>query len=249
MDLLITLAIILITALILLLLTLRQQRGGGDAVILRPLPGYDALKGQMGQAIESGSRLHVSLGQGGLHTIASASSVAGLAVLDNLAQESTISGAAPLVTVGEGTLLPASQDSLERGLKRINPYLPLDANLVQFVAHESDNFAYAVGVASIMKQNRILGNVLAGRFGAELAIIGEAGQRQEIEQVIGTDDPVGLAVATAVSPHVLIGEEHLAAPAYVKGGDSRLASLQTQDILRIVAAVLVLGTAVYHLIR
>jgi hypothetical protein len=248
MDLLITLAIILITALILLLLTLRQQRGH-SAIVLRPLPGYDALKGQMGQAIESGSRLHVSLGQGGLHTIASASSVAGLAVLDNLAQESTISGAAPLVTVGEGTLLPASQDSLERGLKRINPYLPLDANLVQFVAHESDNFAYAVGVASIMKQNRILGNVLAGRFGAELAIIGEAGQRQEIEQVIGTDDPVGLAVATAVSPHVLIGEEHLAAPAYVKGGDSRLASLQTQDILRIVAAVLVLGTAVYHLIR
>lgn len=245
MDLLITLAIIFLTTLLLLGFTIWQKRGG--TVVLRPLAGTHALKGQMGQAIESGGRLHVTLGQGGLHTAASAASVAGLAVLDNLAAEGTISGAAPLVTVGEGTLLPAGMDSLERSLKRINPYLPLDANLVQFVAHESDNFAYAVGVASIMTQNRIVGNVLAGRFGAELAIIGEAGQRQEVEQVISTDDPVGLAVATAVTKHVLVGEEHLAAPAYVKGDVSQIASLQVQDVLRVAAALAVVAAAVYHL--
>jgi hypothetical protein len=246
MELPATLAIILITALLLVLLTLRQKRGG--KVTLRPLPSYNSLKGQMGQAIESGGRLHVTLGQGGLHTSASIASVAGLSVLDNLAQEGTVSDAAPLVTVGEGTLLPAAQDSLQRGLVKVNPHLPMDAKLVQFVAHESDNFAYAAGVASIMQQNRVIGNVMAGRFGVELAIIGEAGQRQEIEQVIGTDDPVGLAVATAVTDQVLVGEEHLAAPAYVKGEPGQIASLQTQDILRIVAAVTILGTAVYQLL-
>ncbi len=246
MELFGTLLIIVAAALLLLLLTLRQKRNGD--VELRPLPAYNQLKGQMGKAIESGSRLHVTLGQGGLHTAASATSVAALSVLDGLAQDSLISDAAPLVTVGEGTLLPAGQDSLEQGLKRINTYLPLDANLVQFVAHESDNFAYAVGVASIIKQNRVVGNVLVGRFGPELAIIGEAGQQQAIEQIIGTDDPVGLAVATTISDHVLVGEEHLAAPAYVKGGAVQLASLQVQDILRIVAGVAVLGTAIYHLL-
>ncbi|MFO7538441.1 MAG: DUF6754 domain-containing protein [Chloroflexota bacterium] len=246
MELLATLAIILFTALLLVVLTQRQKRSAD--VVLRPLPSYNSLKGQMGQAIESGGRLHITLGQGGLHTLASASSVAGLAVLDNLAQEGTISEAAPLVTVGEGTLLPAAQDSLQRGLAKVNPLLPLDARLVQFVAHESDNFAYAVGVASIMQQNRVIGNVMAGRFGAELALIGEAGQRQQVAQVIGTDDPIGLAVAAAVTDQLLVGEEHLAAPAYVEGRPSQIASLQAQDVLRILAAVAVIGTAVYQLL-
>jgi hypothetical protein len=246
MELLASLAIIFVTLLLLTLLTLRQKRGG--RVTLRPLPSYNALKGQIGEAIESGSRLHITLGQGGLHTLANASSVAGLSVLDNLAHEGTASDAAPLVTVGEGTLLPAAQDSLRRGLVEVNPYLPLETKLVQFVAHDSDPFAYAAGVASVMQQNQVIGNVLAGRFGAELAIIGEAGHRQQIEQVIGTDDPVGLAVATAVTDHLLIGEEHLAAPAYVQGRFSQIASLQVQDILRWLAAAAVLGTAVYQLI-
>jgi hypothetical protein len=246
MELLATLATIIIAGLLLLLLTLWLKEGG--QVTLRPLPGYDSLKGHMGKAIESGSYLHVTLGQSGLHTLGTASSVAGLTVLDSLAQEGAASSTAPLVTVGEGTLLPAAQDSLQRGLGNADLYLPLDANLVQFVAHESDNFAYAVGVASIMKQNRVVGNVATGRFGAELAIIGEGAQQLEIEQVIGTDDPIGLAVATAVTDQVLVGEEHLAAPAYVQGHPSQIASLQTQDILRILAVVAVIGTAVYQLL-
>lgn len=246
MELLATLATILITSLLLLLLTLRQKRGA--VVTIRPLPGYNMLKGQIGRAIESGSRLHVTLGQGGLHTLANASSVAGLAMLDNLVQEGTTSEAAPLVTVGEGTLLPAAQDSLRRGLAEMNPYLPLDVKLVQFVAHDTDSFAYAAGVAGIMQQNQAIGNIMAGRFGTELALIGEAGQRQQIEQVVGTDDPVGLALATAFTDQVLVGEEHLAAPAYVKGHFSQIASLQAQDILRILAAVAIVGTAVYQLL-
>lgn len=246
MDLLITLATIFITSLLIFLLTRRQRQEGKEAT-LRPLPAYHKLKGQMGKAIESGGRLHITLGQSGLHTLGSASTIAGLSVLDNLAQEGTISEAAPLVTVGEGTLLPAAQDSVQRGLAKANPLLPLDANLVQFVAHESDNFTYAAGVSSIMQQNRVIGNVMAGRFGAELALIGAAGQRQHIEQVVGTDDPVGLAVATAITDQVLIGEEHLAAPAYVEGRPEQIASLQTQDVLRIATAVIILGTVIYQL--
>jgi hypothetical protein len=247
MELLLTLAVIVITALLLILLTLRQKRGG--TVTLRPLPGYNALRGQIGQAVESGSRMHLTLGQGGLPTVANASSIAGLAVLDSLAREGGVSDAAPLVTVGEGTLLPAAQDSLRRGLVEAGPNVPVDSSLVQFIAHDSDPFAYAAGVASVMQQNKVIGNVMSGRFGAELAIIGEAGQRQQIEQVIGTDDPVGLAVGTAVTDHLLVGEEHLAAPAYVEGRFSQIASLQVQDILRLLAAATILATAVYQILN
>jgi hypothetical protein len=60
----------------------------------------------------------------------------------------------------------------------------------------------------------------------------EAASRQAIDQVVGTDDPTALAVATAATDNVLIGEELFATSAYLEGSASQVASLQLQDILR-----------------
>jgi hypothetical protein len=89
---------------------------------------------------------------------------------------------------------------------------------------------------------------MVGRFGPELAIIAEAANRQNIEQVIGTDDPTALAVAFTATDNVLIGEELYATSAYLEGNASQIASLQLQDILRWVVVLFILGTAIYQLV-
>lgn len=245
-----TLLIILlaIIAIVLVLLVLTRSLQNGRTIPLRPLTGYMALAGQLGRAIESGRRLHVSLGRGSLVSAANPTSIAAANILDRLAQDGCANATPPLTTVGEGTLLPLAQASVRRACDDAGRPGDLETATVQFIATDSDPFAYAGGVTAVLQQNRIASNVLAGRFGLEVAIMAEAASRQEMEQVIGTDDPVALAVATAVTNNVLIGEELFVAAAYLEGHASQLATVQLQDILRWLIILTILGLSVYQLV-
>ena len=243
---LITLAIIVILAILLFLLTRRVQ--AGTAVLLRPLQGYAGLRSQIGFAIESGSQMHVTLGQASLVGDASPTSLSAVTVLDYLAKDSCANATPPLATVGDGTLLPIAQASVYSAYKEAGNLDQFDTTAAQFVASANDSIAYGGGVGSLIHQEKVTSNIVMGRLGAELAIITEAADRKGIEQVIGSDDPTALALATAVTNNVLIGEELLASGAYLEGNPAQLASLQLQDILRWVIAFIILITALIQLI-
>ncbi|MCB8929264.1 MAG: hypothetical protein H6652_26975 [Ardenticatenaceae bacterium] len=242
----IVLAVVVVLMLLLFLLTRSVQ--AGRTAVLRPLTSYQGLAGQIGRAIESGRQLHLTLGQGSLVGRANPTSVSATAVLDNLAKDGCANGTPPLVTVGEGTLLPLAQASLQHALAEAGRSGDFDLSLTQFVAHDTDPFAYSAGVAALLQQQRVASNIMVGRFGPELAIMAEAANRQQIDQVIGTDDPTALAVAVTVTDDVLIGEELFATSAYLEGKASQIASLQLQDILRWIVVLFILGTAVYQLV-
>lgn len=243
---LIVLVVLLVLGVLLFLLT--RSVSAGRTAVLRPLPSYQGLAGQIGRAIESGRQLHLTLGQASLVGNANPTSVSAVAVLDHLAKDGSANGTPPLVTVGEGTLLPLAQGSLQHSLAQAGRSGDFDLSLTQFVAHDTDPFAYSAGVAALLQQQRVASNIMVGRFGPELAIVAEAANRQNIEQVIGADDPTALAVATAVTDNVLIGEELFATAAYLEGRASQIASLQLQDILRWIVVLFILGTAVFQIV-
>ncbi|MCA9959974.1 MAG: hypothetical protein KC413_11015 [Anaerolineales bacterium] len=240
-----TVGTVIIVAVLLLLFTRAQQRG--RLIALRPLPAYNILHDQIGQAVESGSQLHLTLGQAGLTSVASPTSIASLTILDTLAKDGCANGTPPLVTVGEGTLLPAAQDSLLHAYNEAQFTSGFQAGAAQFIAAETDPFAYAAGVTSVIHHARVSNNVAVGRFGAEMALIASAAERASAAQVIGTDDPIAMALARAVTDNVLIGEELLAAGAYLQGSASQLASVRVQDLLRLLIALIILGIAFYQL--
>lgn len=230
---------------VLLLLFTRRRRG--RVLSLRPLSPYAMLKNQAGQAVESGSRMHVTLGRASLVSAASPTSLAALTVLDAVAKDGCANSTPPLATVGEGTLLPAAQGSLLQAYQNAQDTSGFEPGAALFLANDTDPFPYAGGVTSVIHQDNVSNTVAVGRFGPELALIAVAANRQKLDQVIGTDDPVALAVATAVSKNILVGEELLVAGAYLEGKDSQLASVQVQDILRVIIALALIGTAVFYL--
>jgi hypothetical protein len=217
-------------------------------VALRPFSAHVALKGQVGRAVESASRLHISLGRASLIGPASPVSIAAMSVLDRLAEEGCANDTPPITTVGDGTLLPLSENNLRHAASLAGSKQAIPTGTVQFVASSNDPYAYAGGVTNVIQQEKILGSVLVGQFGQEIGIITEVAGRGEINQVIGSDDPLALAIAATVTEDLMIGEELLAAPAYIKEKPYQIASLQTQDILRIIIGLAVLGTAVFKLI-
>jgi hypothetical protein len=246
MELIITFSIIITVIVLIFILARRQQSGKPPA--LRPFSAHKALKGQVGRAVESASRLHISLGRGSLIGAASPVSLSAVSVLDRLAQEGCANDTPPITTVGDGTLLPIADNHVRFAAELAGRSNRLPNGTIQFVASSTDPFTFAGGVTNVIQQEKILGNILVGQFGQEIAIITEVASRSQINQVIGSDDPLALAVATTATGDIMIGEELLASPAYIEGKPHQIASLQVQDILRVVVGLAILGTAVYKLV-
>lgn len=246
MTTLVPLIIIVGVAIFIVVWSRRLAQRGGPA--LRPLAGYTALKGQVGLAIESASKLHISLGRASLTGSANPTSVAALAVLDRLAADGCANDTPPITTVGDGTLLPLAENNLRHAAEQAKSAVGIPPGTARFIASRTDAFAYAGGVASVIQQQKILGNIMVGHFGQELAIVTEVAGRNQVQQIIGSDDPLALAVAAPVTDNIMIGEELLAAPAYMQGKPSQVASLQIQDIMRILLSLTILGLAVYRFV-
>ncbi len=236
--------LVIITVLILALTLLIRRIQAGSATALRPLRGYAGLRGQVGRAIESGSQMHITLGRASLIGSANPTSISALAVLDHVAKDGCANSTPPLVTLADGVLMAAAQASMVHGYRQAGRSADYDATAARFIADNTDAIAYSGGVASLIHQEKVTSNVMVGRFGSELGIITEAAGRKQIDQVIGSDDPNALALATAVTGNLLIGEELLAAGAYLEQAPQQLASLKLQDILRWIVAAGILVTAV-----
>lgn len=242
----ITLLILVVLFLALFLLTRRVQ--AGSVVALRPLRGYAGLRGQVGRAIESGSQMHVTLGRASLIGDASPTSISALTVLDHVARDGCANSTPPLVTLADGTLLVAAQASLLHGYRQAGRSTDYDPAAAQFIADNTAPIPYSGGVASLIHQEKVTSNLMVGRFGSELGIITEAAARKQIDQLVGSDDPNGLALAAAVTSSLLIGEELLAAGAYLEQKPQQLASLKLQDVLRWLVAAGILLAAVLSFI-
>ncbi|MBK8794158.1 MAG: hypothetical protein IPN59_13790 [Holophaga sp.] len=66
---------------------------------LREIPGFLQLRKVVGQAVEAGSRLQIALGSRGLYDQDGASALAGLTILQRIAQAASISDSPPIATL------------------------------------------------------------------------------------------------------------------------------------------------------
>lgn len=213
----------------------------GRRLHLRPLHGYQALPAQLSRVIEEGQSLHLCLGSGGVGGSDTAVTLAGLAVLDGLAEESVATDISPLVTVADPTALIMAQDILRRAYIRQGNPKGYDPTFVRYVA--SAPLPYAAGVMDLLSGEDTSTNVMAGVFGTEAALIADEGARRGLAQIAGVADPAALSVLYPTVNHLAIGEEMFAAGAYLRGLPAHIASLPAQDIARAVLVVFILVLA------
>jgi hypothetical protein len=197
---------------------------------LRPLSGYEAMLDQVGQAVESGGRVHVSLGTNSMIGEDTGVTLAGLAILDVISDASAISDRAPVATTTDPTTLPVMSDTIRRGYRQMGTLHRYESTAARLVA--LDSMALAAGATSIIADDQVQANVLAGSLGMEAALMAEAGQRKRIPQVFASDRLQAQATGLTMADHTLIGEEMFVARAYLEQDPSTTASVLTQDILR-----------------
>lgn len=212
-------------------------RRGGRRPHFRAIPAFRLLRGQMGRAIESGRDLHVSIGTGGISGDDTATTLAGLAVAEYLAEEAAASGIAPIISTSDATSAIVAEDALRR------PYIR-QGNLSDFPRGAArlpalGPLPYAAATMDLLNHDPVLTNVMSGTFGAEAALIDQAANNNELPQLFGASDPRALAVMTTSTDQLLVGEEMYAAKAYLRAQLPHLASLRAADIVRVVIVVLI----------
>lgn len=236
-DLLGFLFVILFFALMLLFLFGRR---GVIRYKLREIRAFKRLQRAVGLSVEEGTRLHISLGRGGLLGIPGASALIGFTTLERSAHAASMSDRPPVTTSGDGMLTILSQDTLRGTYKDLgveHEYNPNNGRLSGLTP-----FGYAAGALSVIHDEHVSANILVGHFGAEVALLTEAGERNDSLTVGGSDNLPAQAVLYAAAQESMIGEELFASGAYLGAGKMHIASLWVQDILRWgLIAVIILG--------
>jgi len=231
-----------------ILVFITRRVSGGRIPSLRPLSGYDSISDQVNRAVEGGRKVHYGLGTGSFNGQSGLTSFASISILEHLALSACASGVPPLITVGDATLLPAARDSLQQAYDRAGRRHDVTLEEATFISDSAFPMTYAAGATERIGDGSIGSNMLIGRLGTELILLGEAGARDEMDQIIGSDDPFALSVATAITDKVLLGEELYAAGAYVDKSPSSLAILQFHDLFRLLLAAAVLIAALLYLV-
>jgi hypothetical protein len=243
-NVLIGLVLVLAAAILTLGLTFIRRK---SRPIFREIPAYTRLKREVGISVEDGTRLHISLGRGGLQTPHGAPALAGLAMLRHLSEQTSVSDEPPVVTSGAADLAILTRDTLQAGYKAAGAeelYNPATGRLTGLTP-----FSFAAGAIPSIRDENVSANVLIGHFGPEVALLTDAAERTNSQTVAATDDPSTQAVLYASVDEPLIGEELFAAGAYNNAGTAHQASLQAQDVLRWVIILVLVGGSAWKLIE
>lgn len=232
------LAILGVAAFLLLSLTLWKRRSPS---YLREIPAFTKLAHSLGLSIEDGKRLHISLGHGGLLDARGGSAFAGLALLRNIAERTSVSDMPAVASAGDPTLGLLSQDTLQAGYQA--------AGVEDAYVHTTGRvtglspFSYAAGAMQIPQNEKVSTNIVIGHLGAEAGLITDAAERNNIKLIGSSDNLVGQSILFANTQDPLIGEELFAAGAYLNEDPAHAASLTVQDIFRWLIILILLGGA------
>lgn len=213
---------------------------------LREIAAFARIRRQIGLAVEAGQRLHISLGHGGLLGTQAGSALVGLSMLQRVARAASISDRPPVATSGEAVEAMLSQDTQRAAYQHVGA-----ENQYEYSSGQVSGltpFSYAAGTLPVIYDQQVSTNILSGSFGAEVALITEAAERNGSLTMGGSDSLPAQAVLYATADEPLIGEELYAGGAYLQAGPTHTASLRAQDVLRWVLVIVILAGAFLKLV-
>ena len=223
----IPLTVLLLAGFLLGVITLWKRRNPGA---LRQIAAFTRLARAVGLSIEDGKRLHISLGHGGLFDGRGGSALAGLALLRNIAERTSVSDMPSVATAGDPTLGLLTQDTLQAGYHAAgveDAYVHTMGRVTGLTP-----FSYVAGTMSIPQNENVSTNILLGHFGPEAGLLAESSERANTALIGATEDLAGQSVLFISAQDPLVGEELFAAGAYLNADPAHAASLTVQDLFR-----------------
>lgn len=229
-----------LTAALFLLFSMRPQKSFDET--FRTILPLQNLRHAIFSAIETGNRLHISLGKSSIINSNAASALVGLKALTGLVKITSFCDRPPVATGGDSTLSILSRDTLRSAYRSINLMDTFDPTRGRLTGLTP--LSYTAGLLPVIHDERVSAHILTGNFGAEVSLALEMIHKENAFVLAATDSLPAQAVMYASSPNTLIGEELFALPAFLQPDHFQISSLITQDTLRwLIIIFLIIGSA------
>ena len=199
----------------------------------RPIPSFDRLPAWIGQAVESGRPLHLSLGSAGIGENSALTSLAAAECFYHISRSAGAADVMPIISTSAAAAIPLGQDTLRRAR-----HADSQSASVHWYPQGQRSAAYAAAVTELLDDENPTAHVLAGSFGPELALILDRAHDRRQPTFAVSDQLEGQAAAYAMADEVLIGEELFAAAGYVSDDPAARADSTALDVWR---GLLILG--------
>lgn len=209
---------------------------------MRPIPALNEFTHQQGNAIESGTRVHLSAGTSGISGEDAAAALLAVTNMEVLAKNAAASDRPLIATTGDGTTSLLLQSRLLSVYKSLN--LKEEYNPLYIQMTGPTPFSYVGGAMPLVHDGNVSVNIVTGKVGLEAALLAEAGRREGAYFIGASTDLAGQAVLYPASDQPLIGEEMFGTQAVMDAKNPRaVAGVKTQDVLRIgICCMLILGS-------
>jgi hypothetical protein len=218
------------------LIALYLSRTGRAHPKIRKIVGLEAIEEAIGRATEMGRPIAYTTGLGGIRDQVYYQTVAGLSILGYTAELAAKYNARLIYFPYDPTIMPLAIDVMEQAYHRAGKPDAFNRDNVQYLG--GDQFPWAFGVLGAMYREQTAANIHMGPFWAESLILAEAGFYTGAIQIAGTANYHQIQFFVVAADYALIGEELMAAGAYLSKDPTQIGSLWGGDWAKITALVL-----------
>lgn len=210
---------------------LRHKRG--RKFRMRDIAGLSALDNAVGRATEMARPVLYTPGWGG--DIQRPTTIASMNVLSHVAARTAQYNCDLVYPTHDPVIMAVAQEVVREAYADAGYVERFKSDNITYVT--SSQFGYAAAVDGMISRVKPASIFLLGTFEAESLILAETGNSIGAIQIAGTDSTIQLSFFIVACDYTLIGEELFAASGYLSQDESILASVQAQDIMKVVIAV------------
>jgi len=220
-----------------MLVTLYLAMKGIRTPVIRKIAGLDAIQEAVGRATEMGRPVHFTPGIAGLAQQEGPQTLAGLSVLAHVAELAAKYKTTLYVTIRIPAVQPLAAEIVRQAYVKVGDPEAYDPDKIIYLS--DTQFAYASGVVGLMHREKVAANIMIGGFWAESLLFAEGAYLVGAIQVAGTAQTSQIPFFVAACDYCLIGEEILAAGAYLSKDPLQIGGLWGEDYGKAIAIVLV----------
>lgn len=209
---------------------------------MRAIPGLQAVEEAVGRATEMGKPIFYSPGYADVAGTTAPPTLAGLNLLSHVGRLAARYNTRLVTTVGHANTYALATEILRNAYVVEGKVDSFDIGNVYFTSEVQ--FAYTAASVGLIQREKPATAFLTGYFAAEAIVLAEATAATNSLSISGTTNYFQIPFFMAACDYTMIGEEFLAAGAFISNDPDLIGSIAGQDYLKIVAIFALLLGAV-----
>ena len=198
---------------------------------IRKIAGLEAIDEAVGRATEMGKPIFCTPGWSDITTSTAAPTFAALDIIHHVARLAARFDTKLVVAIAYPNVFPLAEQVVRQAFVLEGKADVYEPGTVVFTSPEQ--YAYAAACLGIIQREKVAATILVGHFASEAINFAEASAAVGAISIAGTESTTQLPFFTAACDYTMIGEELLAAGAYISQDPVRLGSINGQDYVKL----------------